>query len=724
MLEDAAFYGGGDYTEATTSIELLDALQNAVVTSVEKRGSGAHATQSEIALDVDGHTNLYLTHYDTKDWSGDLIKVQLEEQADHSLSATKIWSAAEKLDALLDPVTSRTIFTPNDSITGLLDFKSDDYTSSLNNSLLELINQELNAEGEFEEAMNIVDYVRGNTSLNSDQYRPRSSLMGDLIHSRATLVKNRNYGYKDKAYTTYVMNNATRQAMIYVGGNDGMLHAFDEATGDEIFAYDRSTSYTENHLYFVDGELSIVDAKLKSGSTLEWATVLASPLGAGYKGLFLLDVSAPSLGLDALRSNLFIWEINNTTEINGTEVFKRMGFIINSPKIVRFRIPDANNNSHDKWVLITGNGVHSKFSDHGKTIIGAATVLIIDLDTGELITELVVDNGFVDQIQSTIGAASYVKFTNGNGITSIAAVDVDSNTYIDRLYAADLKGNLWRFDYDDNGTILGDDAAYINANLKVAYETSGGLPGPIFTASGGEHPKPYTGSYSQPITAELTVTTAPASSEVREGEMVFFGTGQYFDFTHLLDGINNKVQSMYAFWDRGGWNNRSTPKTRLNLQEQTIVETTVDGKKVRTMPTANSIDFTTKLGWFMDMPAHGERITRKSVGLFEHMAFFTQSPVSNIDPCVEGIDGWSMIAKKDTATPLAFTIASDEGITTNILGNKYTGDSIHDPIFVELSDGQFVAPVIIDAMGNTPTISNTTHIQKDYSRASWKRLQL
>ncbi len=514
-----------------------------------------------------------------------------------------------------------------------------------------------------------------------------------------------------------------------------MLHAFDEATGDEKFAYVpnsvlgklnryRSTSYTENHLYFVDGELSIVDARLKNGSTLEWATVLASPLGAGHKGLFLLDVTSPRLGLDALRSNLFKWEINNTTEVSGTEVFKRMGFIINSPKIVRFRIPDANNNSHDKWVLITGNGVHSKFSDQGKTIIGAATVLIIDLDTGELITELVVDNGFVGQIQSTTGTASYEKFTNGNGITSIAAVDVDINTYIDRLYAADLKGNLWRFDYDDNGTILSDDAAYINANLKVAYETSGGLPGPIFTASGGEHPNPYIDSFPQPITAELTVTTAPASSEVREGEMVFFGTGQYFDFTHLLDDVNNKVQSMYAFWDRGGWNNSSTPKTRLNLQEQTIAETTVDGKEVRVMSIANSIDYTTKLGWFMDMPTRGERITRKSVGLFEHMAIFTQSPVSNIDPCVEGIDGWSMIAKKDTATPLAVTIVSDEGITTKILGNKYSDNSVHDPIFVELSDGQFVAPVIIDAVGSTPTILNTTHIQKDYSRASWKRLQL
>ncbi len=105
------------------------------------------------------------------------------------------------------------------------------------------------------------------------------------------------------------------------------------------------------------------------------------------------------------------------------------------------------------------------------------------------------------------------------------------------------------------------------------------------------------------------------------------------------------------------------------------------------------------------------------------MAFFTQSPISG-DRCVEGIDGWSMIAKKDSATPIAVTLATGGGTTTSYLGTKHTGDSIHDPIFVELSDGQFVAPVVIDAAGETPTVEHVVHIQKDYSRASWKRLDL
>lgn len=731
MLEDAAKYGKGEYIEAQSSAALVEALQSAIVTALERQGSGAGATQSDIALDADGRTNLYFSQYDTDNWSGDLLKVQLEEQADHTLKATKIWSSADELDALTDPVASRIIFTPNDNIDGLVDFKSDGQASSMTDTLLAKV-RSVNDDGTYRTAKEIVDYIRGDESQNSA--RNRETLLGDLIHSRATYVKNRNYGYLDDDYRDYVLDNSDRPPMIYVGGNDGMLHAFDEETGAEKFAYVptsvlkslekyRSTSYPENHLYFVDGEFSVVDARVEDGSDLEWATVLGSPLGAGHKGLFLLDITEPKDGTSDLRSDLFKWEIDNKTQNNSVSVFNRMGYIINPPKIVRFKIPEANNKFHEKWVLITGNGIHSKFEDQGKTIYGAASVMVIDLDSGELITELVVDNGFVDQLDTSSGTASYSKFTDGNGLTSVAAVDTEANTYINRLYAADLKGNLWRFNYDDNGTLTSDDAAYIKANLNVAYETSGGIPGPIFTATGGEHPKPYSGSFIQPITAELTVTAAPAASGVRTGEMVFFGTGQFFDFVHLLDDVNDKVQTMYAFWDQGNWDSSSSPKTRADLQEQVIVQNTVDGEQVRTLPSANTIDYATQLGWYMDMPERGERITRKSVGLFEHMAFFTQSPVSG-DPCVEGIDGWSMIAKKDTATPIAVTLAAGDGSTTSDLGRKHTGDSIHDPIFVELSDGQFVAPVVIDAAGETPTVEHTVQIQKDYSRASWKRLEL
>ena len=79
------------------------------------------------------------------------------------------------------------------------------------------------------------------------------------------------------------------------------------------------------------------------------------------------------------------------------------------------------------------------------------------------------------------------------------------------------------------------------------------------------------------------------------------------------------------FGDKGEWTNGDTPETRASLQEQVIAQSTVNGVEIRTL-TASAINYPTQLGWFMDMPERGERITRKSVGLFEHMAFFYTKP--------------------------------------------------------------------------------------------------
>ncbi|WP_172452679.1 PilC/PilY family type IV pilus protein [Chromatium okenii] len=70
--------------------------------------------------------------------------------------------------------------------------------------------------------------------------------MGDIVHSDPLYVgKPQNVGYKylptgalgKDTYTTFLTSNATRTSMIYVGANDGMLHAFDALTGEEKFAY-------------------------------------------------------------------------------------------------------------------------------------------------------------------------------------------------------------------------------------------------------------------------------------------------------------------------------------------------------------------------------------------------------------------------------------------------------------------------------------------------------
>jgi type IV pilus assembly protein PilY1 len=458
--------------------------------------------------------------------------------------------------------------------------------------------------------------------------------------------------------------------------------------------------------------MAILDAKLDEN----WSTILASPFGGGFRGLFLLDITDP----EASHGNLFRWEVNSETLQGGEPVFSRMGYILNAPKVVRFQIPDgAGQGFHEKWVLIVGNGVHSQDytdtkdpggSDPGYTnVMGKASVFFIDLDSGELITEILLDNGYVDQNLSKEPA--YNHLNDANGVTSVAAVDSDQNTFIDYVYGADLKGNIWRINYEYNaGDDPNDDIAYLKSKLVSAF-TSNGKPQSIFTAEGPESSLDAD-TVVQPITAELTVTTAPASGGINVGETLYFGTGQYFDTAHIRGNTSENIQTMYAIWDKGQWDSASSPDEidkSDDLVEQTLTEIGNDRVISNT-----SINYSGgELGWYIDLPAYGERIIRKPIGVFDDVTFFSQVP-SSTDSCEPGSNGWQMDVSRDNASP-AFLGAS--------IGVKQVGEVFHDPVYVQLSDGTIVSPVI-DITGDirSPVIVSETRIPVEFLRTSWRKL--
>src|SRR5690606_2166387 len=95
-------------------------------------------------------------------------------------------------------------------------------------------------------------------------YRARSHLLGDIVNSEATYVKKALFNYADTGYTAFKAGTESRQAMVYVGANDGMLHAFNASTGEEVWAYIPTMvmpnlyrladkNYGNDHQSFVDG---------------------------------------------------------------------------------------------------------------------------------------------------------------------------------------------------------------------------------------------------------------------------------------------------------------------------------------------------------------------------------------------------------------------------------------------------------------------------------------
>lgn len=369
-------------------------------------------------------------------------------------------------------------------------------------------------------------------------------------------------------YAAYLETKATRRPMVYVGANDGMLHAFDGRTGAEggieRFAYIPSTALghmgnlliplagKENdpdfkHRYFVDGPITVSDAYRGvawGGGGAGWKTVLVGTAGAGGRSVFALNVSNPA----EFGAGHRLWELGPHSP---AEISNDLGYVLGKPVVV----PVKTRGGTVRWKAIFGNGYNSPN--------GNVVLFVVDIA-----------DGTVQRIQANESGAP----TAGtNGLGNIIAVDrysgpdatLDVNGrdgYADTVYAADQKGALWRFDLRDG--------------------TPSSLTTPVFVTN------TLPDGSRQPITGGLTAALAPGG-----GVMVYFGTGS---FSFLGDKEDLTVQSLYGVIDRG----LSTTLTRSVLTQQTV---TVGAPGSTARVVSRNLMVAGNSGWYLDLPA-GERM--------------------------------------------------------------------------------------------------------------------
>jgi hypothetical protein len=159
------------------------------------------------------------------------------------------------------------------------------------------------------------------------------------------------------------------------------------------------------HRYYVDGGISVRDAKL-SGT---WKTVLVGSLGAGGKGLYLLDVTDPWLPAESGTVKL-IREVAAYDDVHGDDI----GYIFDATTIAKL--------NDGKWYAVNGNGIAS--------VDGVAKLLLIQLETGN-----------VSLISTGSGDS-----TDPNGLSAPALLDTDGDGDADIAWAGDVNGDMWRFD--------------------------------------------------------------------------------------------------------------------------------------------------------------------------------------------------------------------------------------------------------------------------------------
>ena len=483
---------------------------------------GASGTVSLVGARVSGDSFIVVPSYNSlangHDWFGNLTAYSVQQSGPNAgLPGAVRWRAAAQMPDTAAEVDLRKIYTALGEVnnanraTQVKEFRADQLgaTNAEQFQRLGYTNADItNLFGGSVTPNQLVDYLRGDQSregeaLNTAPFRTRSEILGDIINSSPVIASRRaNYGWGaasglppavSASYGAYVAakSAAGRKEYVYVGANDGMLHAFDGTSGDEVFAYipngvlgmtgqlaDRNYGASPQKRYYVDGQIALGDAH--DGSN--WQTVMVGAAGAGGRTVFGLKVSNPA----SFAASDVLWEVNSLTDGD-------IGHVMGRPVIVPLQ--------DGSWAAVFGNGYNSDNGD--------AALFVVDIFTGAVIKKIVAPDG--DDV-------------NANGLGNVTVIDTDGDGLMDTVYGGDLLGNLWKFD-------LGDDNA---ASWEVAFNDT-----PLFVARDRNGNR-------QPITGGFEVSVGPGL-----GYMVYFGTGRYFLVGDNNASTGQQVQSLYGVWDNG-----------------------------------------------------------------------------------------------------------------------------------------------------------------------------
>src|SRR5450830_160625 len=312
-----------------------------------------------------GNQSLFTIDYSSLDWSGDLHSYTLSNSG--VVSTTDNFGSGNGADSMIDAQdfnTGRKIVTMNAASTKVgvpFRWNNTDGVNGLSNTQKSTLDPLVALTSS---ASPVLNYIRGDRSNEavsggSGTYRSRNSVLGDIIHS-----------------TPRYWDDGVNQT-VFVGANDGMLHAIDAATGSERFAYIPSMLIPKlpllkaipyAHKYFVDGQLAVRNFGTQS--------ILAGGLGAGGMGLFALDITTVPTD-EANAASKILWEITNASP-----GFANLGHTYGKPVLATL--------AGGTHALIVANGYNNgdATNNPGNTGNGHSSLFIINPETGAKIAEI------------------------------------------------------------------------------------------------------------------------------------------------------------------------------------------------------------------------------------------------------------------------------------------------------------------------------------------------
>lgn len=624
MLEDAAEYGHGKYYTANDAAELTDRLNQAINEISAKAGSGGAGASSSATLTSD--TTYYKTLYDPENWSGTIEAYRLNNVTGRTDSL--LWTTDSTVTPGKNGASYQTYNTNTKNIVSLTYSALSDAQKTL-----------LNTQAQTLPLVSGTQLLNWSKGVEVEGLRKRDVLLGDIINSSLVRVapETQTIGAitGDTSYDSYLAaKKSTLTTSLLFNGNDGFFHVLNAESGSHRYGYMPSPvlsklgvladkEYAQNgyHTFAVDGQVNVSDAQIGG----VWSTVAVGGQGAGGKSMFAVRVFRQS-GTNRNTPDA-LWEVSApATDTSGSD-WNDLGYTYSQPAIAR--LPD------NRWVAVFGNG----YGSHK----GKAALYIVNLADGKLITKVVVD-------ENTSGSAAEKAY--GNGLSTPQIV-VNAQHQIERIYAGDLRGNMWKFS------------------------------GSSFSAT-----KLYAAGTTRSITAKPLITEHPDG-----GYLVSFGTGKFLEAT---DKVDKTRQAFYAIWDKPGANNAATEG---QLQRQTITgEGSVNGQEYFYTST-NPVTWASQRGWYMPLVYQGvdegERVIYPAQTTEGRVVFVTAKVDAN-DPCISSGSGRLVELDILTGAMLSYEVLDTDG-NGIIDGNDQIVAGIN------IGGGLPGLPVIIDKGDEKPT---------------------
>jgi len=444
---------------------------------------------------------------------------------------------------------------------------------------------------------NLVNWLRGQQQYADDKrfrsYTKTSNtpsgasgpvpiVLGDIASSKPAYVRDPRKGYTDASYQAFKSDNAGRQPVVYTAANDGMLHSFDAATGEELFAYVpritmkklwqlSSTTYGTNHIFTTDGSPEVADVQIDN----VWKTVMVAGLNGGGRGYYALDVTAVTGPNDTPK---ILWELCADSSVCSNND-PDLGLTFGNPQFGRW---------NGQWVVFLTSGYNNiPGTDGVSTGNGQGYLYIVDIKTGNILKKVGTGSGDT---------------TTPSGLAKITAITDDPNTIPDvtYIYGGDNQGQMWRFDLTDK-----------NGAVAVVKMGDAGVKQPITTRPD----------------VTLCAVQQPNGSQLAQ-RVVLFGSGRLLD---VPDTSNVDVQSLYLLKDSG---------STIDVRGSTMVQQVLSGGGTNTQTftiTSNPVDLRTQNGWYFDWKLNaGERMNLDPQIVSGVASVVTNIPSSSSDCSVGG----------------------------------------------------------------------------------------